>query len=142
MGRYEPLSEFLRKHEAQGSVEMTFAQIESVIRAPLPRSARIHRAWWSNNEQNSAMTRAWREAGFLSTRVDMKAEKLTFRHRRALDNSDKDVAEGHHGLSQRHPLIGWLKGTFTVAPGVDLTKPAMPEWGEVAYGDKTWDDVK
>lgn len=41
-----------------------------------------------------------------------------------------------------HPLIGWMKGTFTIAPGVDLTQPAMPEWGEVAYGDKTWDDFK
>jgi hypothetical protein len=44
--------------------------------------------------------------------------------------------------SKRHPLIGWMKGTFTIAPGVDLTQPAMPEWGEVAYGDKTWDDFK
>lgn len=44
--------------------------------------------------------------------------------------------------SKRHPLIGWMKGTFTIAPGVDLTEPAMPEWGEVAYGNKTWNDFK
>ena len=42
----------------------------------------------------------------------------------------------------RHPLIGWMKGTLTIAPGVDLTEPAEPEWGEVAYGNRTWDEQK
>lgn len=39
----------------------------------------------------------------------------------------------------RHPLIGWLRGTVTVAEGVDLTEPADPEWGEAAHGDRTSD---
>jgi hypothetical protein len=43
---------------------------------------------------------------------------------------------------QQHPLIGWMKGTVTVEPGVDLTEPADPHWGEVAYGDQTWDDIE
>jgi hypothetical protein len=34
----------------------------------------------------------------------------------------------------RHPLFGALKGTITIAPGVDLTEPADPEWGKV-YDD-------
>jgi hypothetical protein len=29
----------------------------------------------------------------------------------------------------RHPLIGLLKGTAQLAPGVDLTDPAAPFWG-------------
>jgi hypothetical protein len=37
-------------------------------------------------------------------------------------------------------LIGALKGTVWIAPGTDLTQPADPEWGEVAYGDRIWDD--
>lgn len=24
-----------------------------------------------------------------------------------------------------------MKGTFTIAPGVDLTEPAMPEWADL-----------
>jgi hypothetical protein len=57
-----------------------------------------------------------------------------------------DESEAPHGVHKRpeiskcHPLFGWMKGTVTVAPGVDLTQPADPEWGEVAYGTKTWDD--
>jgi hypothetical protein len=31
---------------------------------------------------------------------------------------------------RRHPLFGRLKGTFTVDPEWDLTKPAMPEWAD------------
>jgi aspartyl-tRNA(Asn)/glutamyl-tRNA(Gln) amidotransferase subunit A len=28
-----------------------------------------------------------------------------------------------------HPFVGWMKGTVQVAPGVDLTDPADPDWG-------------
>jgi hypothetical protein len=37
--------------------------------------------------------------------------------------------------AQPHPLIGALRGTVIVAPGTDLTQPADPEWGKLAYGD-------
>ena len=32
---------------------------------------------------------------------------------------------------RRHPLFGSMKGTFTIAAGVDLTEPAMPEWADL-----------
>ncbi|MCC6981706.1 MAG: hypothetical protein IT535_00395 [Bauldia sp.] len=31
----------------------------------------------------------------------------------------------------KHPLLGSLKGTIAVLPGVDLTEPADPDWGKV-----------
>jgi hypothetical protein len=33
--------------------------------------------------------------------------------------------------SERHPLFGALKGVTSVPPGVDLTEPADPDWGNV-----------
>jgi hypothetical protein len=33
--------------------------------------------------------------------------------------------------SQPHPLFGVWKGLITIAPGVDLTEPAFPEWAEI-----------
>lgn len=36
------------------------------------------------------------------------------------------------GRSRRHPAFGWMKGTVTIAPGVDLTEPACPEWADIA----------
>lgn len=135
MGKYEPLTDFLNKQPLD-EIRMTFEQIERVIGGRLPPSAKHHRAWWSNNPNNSVMTKAWLDAGFKSEQVDMEGRQLLFRR-------TKDLRPGGQGKNdQQHPLIGWMKGTFTIAPGVDLTKPAMPEWGEVAYGDKTWDDFK
>lgn len=37
----------------------------------------------------------------------------------------------------RHPLYGALKGYIRIMPGVDLTEPADPEWGERVWGDDT-----
>jgi hypothetical protein len=143
MGKYEPLTKFLRA-QSKDYIEMTFAEIEKVIGEKLPRSVRHHRAFWSNNGDNNVMTKAWLEAGFRSARVDMKAGKLTFRRHppKAFDEADKKTAKKRYGHPKRHPLIGAMKGTVWIAPGTDLTQPAMPEWGEVAYGDKTWDDFK
>lgn len=53
---------------------------------------------------------------------------------------DLDKAARPGRAAQRegsHPLIGWLKGTVTVAEGVDLTEPADPQWGEAVQVDRT-----
>jgi hypothetical protein len=138
MSKYEPLTQFLRQ-QSDAEILMTFDQIERVVGEKLPKSAHDHRAWWSNNPSNSVMTKAWLAAGFRSEQVDMEGQKLVFR--RTPVSPPRRLAEGELPPS-RHPLIGWLKGTFAIAPGVDLTQPVMPEWGEVAYGDKSWDDFK
>jgi hypothetical protein len=46
-------------------------------------------------------------------------------------------SDGHDG-PKPHPLIGWLKGTVQVAPGVDLSAPADPEWGDHVWADRPW----
>lgn len=38
---------------------------------------------------------------------------------------------------RRNPLFGAMKGTFTVAEGVDLTQPACPEWADIIE-DPEW----
>jgi hypothetical protein len=58
---------------------MSFAEIEAVVGAPLPLSARRHRGWWSNNPGNSGATRAWLDAGYRTAEVDMAGERLVFR---------------------------------------------------------------
>jgi hypothetical protein len=37
--------------------------------------------------------------------------------------------------SERHPLFGALKDEMFVPPGVDLTEPADPDWGNVYEKD-------
>ena len=86
------------------------------------------------------MTRAWLDAGFRSEQVDMEGRKLVFRRvlpkGTRVPKAEPSGDAGRAAISKRHPLIGWMKGTVRIAPGVDLTEPADPEWGERAWGDQ------
>jgi hypothetical protein len=131
MGKYEPLTEFLRKQRTD-RIAMTFSEIERVVGFKLPRSAIEHRAWWSNNSSNSVMTKAWLEAGFQSEQVDMAAGKLIFS--RLDQSSPAENKRNPRGEGEPQSLYGWLEGTVRLAPDVDLTEPADPEWGKRTYG--------
>jgi hypothetical protein len=120
MGKYEPLGQFLRNQRTP-EVRLTFGDIERIVGARLPSSARKQRAWWSNNPDNSVMTKVWLAAGFRSEQVDMDGRKLVFR--RVPASPSRPTERG------RHPLIGAMKGLVKIMPGTDLTEPADPEWG-------------
>lgn len=129
MGKYQPLGDFLRA-QAQNEIVLSFQKIEEITGAKLPFSAKRYRAWWSNNSQNSVMTRVWLDAGFESERVDMKSQMLVFRRRSRARMKNAPSRATIASASRNHPLYGWLKGTVRIAPGVDLTEPADPEWGK------------
>ncbi len=133
MGKYEPLTEFLRL-QPRDRIAMTFSEIERIVGFKLPASAVEHRAWWSNNPSNSVMTKAWLDAGFQSEQVDMAGRKLIF-------SRSAGAASHVHGKDAEKPkasaprsLYGWLEGTVRVAPGVDLTQPPDPDMGKRYYG--------
>jgi hypothetical protein len=138
MGKYEPLGQYLRKQKAM-LVPMTFEEIERVIGAKLPNSRR-YPAWWSNNPFNNVMTQVWLDAGFETEQVDVEDHRVVFRRVREVAPNSVDPAMQNTG--KHHPAYGCLAGTVQVAPGVDLTEPADPEWGDHAWGDKPWSDDK
>lgn len=139
MGKYEPLGAYLRKQRAM-RLPMTFAEIERIVGTKLPKSQR-YPAWWSNNTLNNVMTQVWLNAGFETEQVDVVGRKVVFRRVAAsTPATGGDVPNSDREVNAKHPLIGWMKGTVTIAPGVDLTEPADPKWGNVAYGHETWDD--
>jgi hypothetical protein len=120
MSKYEPLGEYLKKQDRE-RVPMTFSEIERVTGVKLPASATKHRPWWSNNPDNSVMTRVWLDAGYESEQVDMAKRKLVFRRVRAPSGGES----GDEGFI--HPAWGAMQGLIRVMPGVDLTQPADPE---------------
>ena len=126
MGKYSNLGEFLRSQKTS-TIRLSFSDVERITGHRLPRSSR-YPAWWSNNPSNNVMTQIWLDAGFKTEQVDIEGRKLVFRRVQPqsspTDSSDKTSG----GLP---PFYGALKGTVTVAPGVDLTEPADPEWGKV-----------
>jgi hypothetical protein len=128
MSKYDALGAFLKNQE-NDRVPMSFAEVERVTGARLPPSAAKHRPWWSNNPDNSVMTRVWLDAGFESEQVDMAGRKLVFRRvRKPVDSPGSKGGDGRE--DKYHPLFGALKGLMRIAPGADLTKPADPDWGK------------
>jgi hypothetical protein len=149
MSKYDALGAYLSK-QFGGEIPMTFAEIEKVIGLKLPPKAQHHRAWWSNNPSNNVMTKVWLAAGFQTEQVDMASRKLVFKRKGRsglpptppplASASGSRMAEGHREFTpaeanvQRHPALGAMKGTFTIEPGYDLTKPV--------YTDEEWEEIE
>jgi hypothetical protein len=144
MSKYDPLRAHLIR-DGRARITMSFFEIEQVLGFSLPGSARHHRAFWSNNPDNSVITRAWREAGYRTAQVDLASGSLAF-----VSDARAGETEGANCMAEalaafdstppemttavRHPAFGCMQGTVTLPPDVDLTDPADPEWGRRAYG--------
>lgn len=141
--KYEALGQFLRS-QGRERVPMTFAEIERVTGAKLPRSQR-YPAWWSNNTSNNVMTKVWLDAGYRSEQVDVERKCLVFRRvsakaepRYGMEEQKRAFVRGEGAAQQasrpaRHPIFGALEGTFTIEPGYDLTRPV--------YSDAEWNEI-
>ena len=115
MSKYEPLERHLRSATSK-ELPMSFEDIESILGTSLPPSARKHRAWWSNNPQNSVMTHAWVSAGYRTRQVNLEAESVVFER-----TEDRPATKAR-------PLFGALKGMIRLEAGTDLTQPADADW--------------
>jgi hypothetical protein len=134
MSKYEPLRHFLEGQELQ-QIRVSFSDVERILGFKLPAS-KNHRAWWSNNPSNNVMTKAWLAAGYETEQVDIEGRRLVFRRvaKRSRSGTPLRGAPTSNGVpadeDKAHPLVGWMKGLTTIAPGVDLTDPSHAEWGK------------
>jgi len=78
--KYYPLYEYLRPQAQDEPISLTFDQIEAIIGAALPRSARVSRAWWANSA--TPQGQAWLDAGWLVDAVDLNEAWAVFRPER------------------------------------------------------------
>jgi hypothetical protein len=110
MGKYEPLGQFL-KNQKSARLRVSFADIEKLLGVKLPKSSKVHRAWWSNNPSNNVMTKEWLEAGYMTEDVDIAGERLVF------CKTMGSVAR------PRKSIIGCMKGMVTLPPDFDPERP-------------------
>jgi len=130
--KYEPLKRYLET-AAQRAVPLTFKQIETILGAALPASARKHAAWWSNSPTGHVNAQAWLDAGYASEQVDLVGERLVFARRPRANGPAGVAADAAPAL--KPPGAGFLErirerlgGTVWIAPGVDLTEPIDVIW--------------
>ena len=83
--KYEPLEGHLKTRRAsQREVSLSFAEIESIIGARLPKSAYTYREWWSNQADvsNRPQAKAWISAGYKVESVQQRRDSGVVRFKR------------------------------------------------------------
>ena len=75
MSKYQRLADHLSGHTAR-EWRGSFNDVEQVLGAPLPKTARSGVAWWANDE-TKAQAKAWLAAGWQVMDVDPKAGTVT-----------------------------------------------------------------
>jgi hypothetical protein len=142
--KYHPLFEHLL-FSGQGRLSMSFSEIEAVIGASLPPSARQREEWWSNSPSGHSQARAWLRANYRTSNIKLGAETVDFSLEgwpagyvrfnmlSRKEENRRGLGEGAQAayLPQRdaepgpHPLFGIWQGKVTLLPGYDYTKPAF-----------------
>ncbi|MBO6508164.1 MAG: hypothetical protein JJ979_06720 [Roseibium sp.] len=81
MSKYEPLREHLaRLRDVVWAAKLD--EVEEILGANLPRSAREHRTWWANSGGNLVHQNAWLDAGWRVERTDLMRNVIVFRRLR------------------------------------------------------------
>ncbi len=76
---YEPLQAYLRHHDGD-EWRASFAEVERVLGFDLPDGARRSAAWWSNAAGGpDRHARAWLDAGYETSEIDVSGHRLSFR---------------------------------------------------------------
>jgi hypothetical protein len=121
MGKYDAL----QRHLAAGSLSewrASFAEIEAVLDFPLPRSAYVYPAWWSNDPTGHSHSRAWLGAGWKTARVDLQTQQVTFL-KAGVETVRQVRLPSASPSASLQTLHGALKGVIQMVAGTDLTKP-------------------
>lgn len=92
MGKYDPLGERLGAATGR-EIRMSFDEIEALIGADLPKSAREKRGWWSDSVEGHAAS--WTGAGFTVQEVDLEGENVTYRRVKSPGANGGTAANGH-----------------------------------------------
>ncbi|MFC6824382.1 DUF7662 domain-containing protein [Halopelagius fulvigenes] len=79
-GKYGPLYDYLAGHEFD-RVRLSFAELEVVLGAPVPASARNWRQWWTNSEESHPHARSWLRAGYEVASLSLPDELVVFERR-------------------------------------------------------------
>ena len=82
-GKYDPLRQYLHQSNAD-ELTLSLAEIEAILDAKLPPSARSQRAWWGNRRRGALQARAWLDVDYRVESIELEAAdyrsgRITFR---------------------------------------------------------------
>jgi hypothetical protein len=80
MAKYDPLAQYLQT-QTVSDLTLSFGEIEKIIGAVLPRSARERPEWWWNDlarDSSHVQARSWVRGGYLTSRLDLTEQRVSF----------------------------------------------------------------
>jgi CBS domain-containing protein len=84
--RYARLARFLTAQPTGVErIDLSFDQVQQIIRGRLPESARQHRSWWANDTQTHIQSRLWLEASWRVADINLSESRVTFARIRERD---------------------------------------------------------
>lgn len=131
--KYEALFTYLTESDVP-EITLTFAEIESLLEAELPLSARRQRGWWSNRSSGGVQAAAWMNAGYHVTALDLAKELVTFEKPQLIYNvvQEGDIVLWNGELVKglrRH--LGFSQGDLAKELGV--RQQTISEWERGEY---------
>jgi hypothetical protein len=84
MAKYDPLLCYLKQHTSPSGT-LSFAEIEAILGAKLPQSARTTKQWWWSDpmpRSSNVQCRAWIGSGYVAELANVGAEQVIFRRGR------------------------------------------------------------
>ncbi len=134
--KYHPLFAYLRQ-SGQDELTLTFSAVEALLNDVLPKSARTHRAWWSNRSQGAVQATAWMGAGYHAEELDLAKEQVTFRKPGLVYNVRREgeivLWDADLVKALRHHM-GMNQAQFAEELGV--RQPTVSEWETGAYNPR------
>jgi DNA-binding transcriptional regulator YiaG len=134
--KYYPLHTYLQQ-QSLDELTLTLADIETLLGAPLPASARSRRAWWSNRSRGAVQANAWMEAGYHVETIDLDQEQITFRKPGVIYNVQRegDTVLWNADLikSLRHHMQ-WTQ--IDLANQLAMRQQTISEWENGLYEPK------
>ncbi|MCS7114924.1 MAG: hypothetical protein RMJ15_06750 [Nitrososphaerota archaeon] len=109
--KYGALTSYLKFRAAfTDTVKLSFAQIDGIIGDNLPMNAFRYESWWENS-QNNAHAKAWLEAGWKTSEVNLKEGYVVFQK-----------IKGFSAASFKGKTGSKLEKPFTPAPSRIFTR--------------------
>lgn len=77
MGKYDKLGRHLAKLKSN-RIRYHFEEIEKILGFPLPKSARVYRSWWANDNTHVQASDGWLDYGWVVDSVEMDDQVVEF----------------------------------------------------------------
>lgn len=123
--------------QASDRLELTLSidQIATLIDGDLSPKARQQRAWWSNRDSPSAVqARAWIQAGYHTSEIDLTQQTITFRKFQTqynIQKQDGTIVWNHDAIKALRKHMDLTQAEFSQELGV--RRQTVSEWESGVY---------